>query len=226
MTIKRKKKGLPDLRPRSYTFPEKPDEKGHTHTPPAPQAIHHLAKKHGFPRDLDLATELTERWFWWRAYIEIGPGPQGSERRRFLQQMASRAGALEEGLDKIGSADRTLILETSPQLALDSLRRSVHELGVAAQFAARRVPKSRAGRRGDPDTIELLCKLWRLYHKAFGANAPRITRSGEKYSGRFFEFANDVLRLFDIRKTNNALGKAIEKAQSVVDSSDPAEAIP
>lgn len=216
MTTKRKAKRLPDLRPRGYTFPEEADEAGRAPAPPTPEEINRLAAKHLFPKEIDLAAELTERWYWWRSYVHIGPAPLGSVRKMFLQKMALRADGLVEAISKLGPAERNLILAISPQLDLDSLERTVHELERTSQIAARRILLSPAGRRGDQDTLNLLCKLWRLYQNAFGGNAPRITRSGDAYSGKFFDFADDVLRLIGIHKNNNGLGKAIEKAQKRV----------
>lgn len=228
MATKKARKVLPDLREVGYTFPEAADSQGRRPSPPAAENIRELAMKHNFAEHFDLVSELNECWFWWRAGAHFGPAVPGSVRRDFLIELARRAEDLAEAVTKAGSYERRLILdiETPDRLDLEAVEKYAQRLSAAAAVAARNVPRSAPGARGDPDTIDLLCKLWRVYLKAFGPNARRLTRSGDKYSGRFFYFADDVLRLFNICKSNMALGKAIEKAQTAVDARSSVPTMP
>lgn len=228
MAKERKRKELPDLRPRVYSFPEAPDAKGRTWSPPSEEEIRELATRHGFPPLFDLVGELENRWFWWRSGVQVGPPPAASVHRKFLQELALRANSLAEAVGKAGILERRLIFDAVlPQhLDLSVLERNSRRLAAAASVAARNVPPSVPGARGDPDTIELLCKLWRVYRSAFGSNARRLTRTGDRYSGRFFNFANDTLRLFGVRKSNQSLGKAIQKAQAAVAAREAQKRIP
>lgn len=214
----RKRKELPDLRPRGYTFPEGPDEDGRSHSPPTDEAIHALAERYHFPPDFDLAGRLRHQWEWWRADMQIGPDPTAQERRAFLHELAERAERLNDALSKAGTVERGLILDLYPPgtLKLDELRAGAHHLATAARVAERRVTPSRRGARGRVETVELLCKLWRTYRAAFGTDAPKLSRVGTVYGGAFFDFAGDTLRLFGVRMSNASLGKAIQKAQTAV----------
>ena len=89
-----------------------------------------------------------------------------------------------------------------------------------------KVRASKSGARGRVETVALLCRLWRIYRDAFGPDAARVTRMGTLYSGKFFDFANDTLRLFGVRMSNGALGKAIQTAQRAVIASDAKAAMP
>jgi len=228
MAKARKRKELPDLRPRVYSFPEGPDSTGRIPSPPSEDEVRRLANRHGFPAQFDLVRELEDRWFWWRTDVQIGRSPAASVHRDFLRELALRARLLNEAVSKIGILERRLIHNAvlPPHLDLDLLERHSRHLAAAAQVAAKGVPPSARGARGDPYTIELLCKLWRLYQSAFGPNARRLTRTGDQFSGRFFDFANDTLRLFGIRKSNQSLGKAIQKAQAAVAARDAKQRMP
>jgi hypothetical protein len=139
-------------------------------------------------------------------------------RKKFLRETARRAKQLEQAIEYVGSIERNAILEIvgSHNLDLNAVKRSVHFLWLGATAGARNIPPSQRGRHGDGPFIELLCKLFRVYLKAFGENAPRLSKT-HRYSGRFFSFAEDVLKTFGVRKSNHAIGKAIEKAIAAVD---------
>ena len=220
-----KRKALPDLSPRVVS-PDEPDARGRTHSPPTPQQILTLAKHHGFPPDFDLQERLDDRWSWWRFDVESGPPPTGSVRREFLRELSQRAELLAEAIGKIGVADRAVMLKADLRLDLEALTRMLHHVSSASRAAMQKVPPSRPGARGRADTIELLCKLWRLYREAFGPGAARVTRVGTVYGGKFFDFADDTLRLFGVRMSNAALGKVIQKAQRAVDARDAEARMP
>ena len=146
------------------------------------------------------------------------PVPPMAIHRRFLKEMARRAADLEEALTKAGSVQRSAILDAvgSGNVDFDVLKRSIRMLRLGALAGAESLEPTRAGPRGDDDTLKLLCKLFELNVEAFGENAPRITKAGG-YQGQFFDFAAEVLQMFGIRKSNAALGRAIENAIKIVD---------
>ena len=218
----KKRKVLPDLRPRIYSYPDQPDDTSRRDSPPSPEKIQKIAARHGFPVGFDLVEKLEDRWVFYHADVYSGAPPSGAVRRKFLRELADRAALLEDAITKAGNVERKLILDSIPsgRLDFDGLERGARELALAARVAEGNVPRSRRGARGNPETIELLCKLWRVYRAAFGDNAARLSRTGTRYGGRFFDFANDVLHLFGIRKSNDGLGKAIQKAQAAVAARD------
>ena len=185
--------------------------------PPSEDAIRLIAATHGIPESADLPRRLEEEWYWWRQSKQLGSPTPGAVRRQFLREVARRALALEESINKAGADERRALLDTFPptRFNLDALATGAHDLWLAASIASRHVPKTKAGHPGDPATHSLLCKIWLIYREAHGAGAPKISRSDE-YGGAFFRFAEDVLRVFGERKSNNALGKAIEKALAAV----------
>jgi hypothetical protein len=223
------RKELTDLRPRVYSFPERPGKDGRAWSPPSDVQLRELALRHGFPLDFDLAHHLEDSWFWWRADMQAGKPPTAAARKEFLKELARRAESLADAVNKAGIVERRLIFDVIPpaRLELDKIALDSHNLAQAAKVAVRRVRPSKKGARGDPDTIELLCRLWRIYRSAFGASARRVTRSGNQYSGRFFRFAEEVLRQFGVRrKSNMSLGKLIEKAQAAVGRREATKIIP
>jgi hypothetical protein len=220
----RKSKGLPNLhRPEGVViiFPEALDEYGHRPEPPSLEQLDQLARKHGFRVPFDAAGDLELLWYWWRGRLQVRPEPSGTERGQVLQAVARRAGGLADALRHAGANEQELINGAFPswQLDCETLLRIALRLEVASKTAAEMVAASKPGQQGDPVTIALLSRLWRIFRKAFGAAAPRISRS-DKYGGAFFEFADDVMRVFGVGKSNNALGKAIEKALRAVDRQD------
>lgn len=243
LSRKTRRKGvLPNMRWGSHRFPEGPNGRSR----PTSNDIEALARTHDFPESFDLVRRLTFCWEWWRGNVQHGPRRPASEHRKFLNEIARRASALEEALTKAGSevikaiaiADEhqraigrdglgRLVAPTGifdpqkPKLDLNALRKSVHELSRLATVAARSLPASSAGPRGSPDLINLLADLARIYRSAFGNDAPRITKA-DKYSGKFFDFVVDVLGLpaFGVTKSNSALGQAINKARALVDRRD------
>lgn len=217
-------KELPDLhRPAGAVIvhPEALDEYGHRPEPPSTEQLAQLARKHGFQVPFDVASDLEQLWYWWRGRLQVRPEPLGTERGYLLQELARRAGELADALRHAGDNEKKLIKEAFPswRLDCDAILRNAWRLEVSSKAAAKQVTASRPGQQGDPVTIDLLGRLWRVFRKAFGANAPRISRS-DKYAGAFFEFADDVLHAFGVGKSNNALGKAIEKALRAVDRQD------
>jgi len=136
--------------------------------------------------------------------------------KTFLKAMARRAEALEEAIDKAGSVERSAILDVvSSQnlelLDLKLLRRNLQVLRLGANAGAVNLKRTRPGPRGDEESLTLLVTLFDLNVRAFGPNAPRITKAS-KYEGRFFDFAKEVFQMFEIDKTDDALGRAIENA--------------
>lgn len=224
-TRSRRRKPLPDLRPRGHTFPEPPDERGRRIEPPSEDNIHGLAVKHGFPPEFDLVGHLNWRWEWWRGSLQHGPEPIGADRKRLLREIGQRANALADAIERTGGPERKLLLEAflAYELDLGDIERKCRQLARSASIAQRQVEPSKRGQKGDPAFDDLLYGLWRTYQKAFGADAPRLSRS-DRYDGPFFKFSNDVLRLFGIEKSNNGLGKAIEKILRAADRVDAAAA--
>lgn len=224
----RKPKPLRDMRPRVSSFPEKPDDKGRIFSEPAATDLDALARRHGFPPDFDLAERLDLSWFWWRNEIQSGSAPTATERRSFLLELAQRADLFREAVHKLGIPDRGLIFDCMLQpVDLAALERESRSLAAAAKVAARHVSSSKRGAKGNPDTINLLCKLVRIYREAFGPDAPRISRFGTQYGGKLFDFAEDVCRLFGVRDGgNNSLGKMLQKALNAVDARDAKSAMP
>jgi hypothetical protein len=206
------------MRPRTYSYPEPPDADGNVAEPPSSEQIEALALEHQYPVEIDLVKPIQDAWYWWRTHTQTEPMPPMADHRRFLKEMARRAAALEESLIKAGTVERSAILDAvgSQNMDFEGLRRSVQWLRRGAGTGATGLKKSRAGPRGDDETLRLVCKLFELNVKAWGQDAPRITNAG-KYSGRFFDFAADVLQIFGITKSNDALGKVIEKAIKIVD---------
>lgn len=224
----RKPKPLPDMRPRVYSFPEKPDEKGRVLSPPTAAELDALARKHGFPAVFDLAGRLEDRWYWWRADVQSGTAPTATERRNFLIELAHRADLFAEAVHRLGIPDRGLIFDcTLRPLDLDALERESRNLAAAAKVASRHVRASKRGAKGSRDSISLLCALVRIYRDTFSKDAPRISRVGTHYGGKLFDFAEDVCRLFGVRHAgNNSLGKMLQKALKAVDARDAKSAMP
>lgn len=218
MTSRRKSRELPDLRPKVHRFPEPPNNNGQQPTPPTRAKIESIAIRHGFPPSCDLVSEIERRWEWWRGDVQKGADPPATVHKKFLVEMAKRAKALEDAIERAGIVERRAIFDSVARhnLDLQLLERQLKWLRRGATAGARTVPPSRSGARGDPTLLNLLCQLFRIYTTAFGANAQRITKT-DKYSGPFFDFTFDVLREFGVQKSNQALGKAIEKAIAAVD---------
>ena len=220
----RKSKELPDLhRPEGVVIirPEALDEYGHRPEPPSTDQLEQLARKHGFQVPFDVTGELEQLWYWWRGRLQVRPEPSGTERGYLLQEVARRAGELADALRHAGDNEKKLITESFPvwQVDCEIMLRNAMRLEASSNAAAKQVTASKPGQKGDPATIDLLGRLWRIFRKAFGADAPRISRS-DNYGGAFFEFADDVLHDFGVAKSNTALGKAIEKALRAVDRQD------
>jgi len=207
------KRNLADLRPGVHRFPEPPDAGGNVPEPPSVEQIESLGRKHKYPDDFDLVKPIHGAWEWWRGRTQTGPEHPMADHKTFLKKMSRRAEALEEAIDKAGSVERSAILDVvgSQNLDLKVLRRNLQMLRLGANAGAANLKQTRAGPRGDEETLVLLCMLFELNVRAFGSNAPRITKA-EKYSGRFFDFAAEVFQMFGIHKTDDALGRAIEKA--------------
>lgn len=201
-----------------HSFPEPPDAEGYVPKPPSTEQIEELGRKHKYPFGFDLVNPIHSAWFSWRGHTQTGPELSMAVHRSFLEKMARRAEALEESLTKAGSVERSAILDIVGTHNLDfkGLQRSLQRLRLGADAGAAKLKPTRAGPRGDEETLRLLCDLFDVNVKAFGQNAPRITNA-EKYKGRFFDFAADVFQMFGIRKSNAALGRAIEKAIKIVD---------
>jgi hypothetical protein len=211
---RRKSHQLPTFPPNHYSYPNSHGPDGKRDEPPHQEGLRLLAQRHGFPPDFDLAEEIEDRWFWWRFDTVTGRMPPATVQRQFLREVSKRAAAIEEAIDKLPDDLRDDILESvggPAHLNLHQLKWSAHFLRMGCIAAVKKIPPSRRGARGNPELIRLLLKLFRLYRRAFGTNAARITKA-DRYGGRFFEFANDVLVAFGIHKSNQALGKAIEKA--------------
>ena len=204
---------LPEFPPDSYTYPES-SQNGHGKTAPDIATLRAIAEKHGFPPEIDLAEKLDERWFWWRFDVVTGRHPSASVQRKFLREVTRRVASLGQALDRVPEFLRRSILECaggSERLDVSSLRQALHVLRSASFAATERVQPSHPGAWGNPELIDLLMKLHRIWQEAFGANAARIGKA-DRYRGKFFDFANDVLKVFGIQKSNQALGKAIELA--------------
>jgi hypothetical protein len=60
--------------------------------------------------------------------------------------------------------------------------------------------------------------LWKMYLKEFGPSAKRITWNSGRFSGKFFEFCWDIAQLVGLKRTRDALGRAIMAAQSKADT--------
>lgn len=215
---KHRQRDLPDLRPRRHSFPETPDADGNVPEPPSSEKIAALARKHKFPVGFDLVKPIHAAWYWWRGRTQTGPDSPMADHRSFLEEMARRSEALEEALNKAGGVERSAIFNVvgSYDLDLEDLQRNLQMLRLGANAGAANLKPTRAGPRGDEKSLRLLCTLFDLNVRAFGPNARRITNA-DIYSGRFFDFAADVLQMFGIHKSNAALGKAIEKAIKIVD---------
>jgi hypothetical protein len=212
---------LPNMRGRGYTFPEGPGGR----SPPTDDEIAGLAQRHGFPVTFDLAGRLTHCWEWWRGSMQMGPEPPAKAHKEFLAELADRAQALEDALERAGAIERRAIQATiaAHELDLEKLRRSVRRLRLGAMIGTKTIARSPPGAHGDAPLAQLIFQLLRLYVGAFGPEAPRITKgaaasNGQIYSGRFFDLVDDVLRLpsFDVQKSNLALGKAIERVIRLV----------
>ena len=218
MNVKKKsRRNLPDLRPKVYSVPEPKDQHGIDSNLPSKEHIEALGKRHGYPTGFDLVNELQDAWIFWRGDVETGSEPTATEHRRFLQEIARHAKALEEALTKAGSVERSAILNVwgNRNLDFEALRQSVYQLWIGATVGVRSLKATRAGPRGDKATMRLICLLYKINVSAFGESAPRIARA-EKYQGRFFDFTSDVFLLFGIDKSNFALGRSIEKAIKIV----------
>lgn len=205
----RKRYQLPDLRSTTYTLVEpgcSDDE------------IREIHRKHHFPDETDLRALIRNAWFWWQPAWKAAPDPPASVRRRYLAETAARAQALEEALTHAGAVERSALRAAvgSHNLDLEELGRSVHSLCRAAKIAGKQIPRSKPGRRGHRADTNLLEMLYRVFCNAFGQDAARVSKS-DKYGGRFFEFADDVFRLFGAGKSNAALGKAIERMLKALD---------
>lgn len=216
---KRKGRELPDLRPKAIKFPEPPDANEKVPEPPAPEQIEKLARKYNYPANFELAKPIQDAWHWWRGDIQTGPDEPAAIHRKFLETMACRVKALEECLAKAGSTERRAIFDSvgSHNVNFSSLQQNLRMLRLGAKAGAKNLQPTRSGPRKEENTLRLLCKLFELNVRAFGQDAPRISNNLNEYSGQFFDFANDVLELFGIRKSNAALGKQIEKAIKIVD---------
>ncbi len=215
---KRKSPELPDLRPKAIKFPEPPDTDGNTPEPPTPEQIEKLARKYNYPADFELAKPIQDAWHWWRRDIQTGQDEPAAIHRKFLETMARRVKALEECLAKAGSTERRAIFDSvgSHNVNFSSLQQNLRMLRLGAKAGAKNLQPTPTGPRKEENTLRLLCKLFELNVKAFGQDAPRIAKS-DHYSGQFFDFADDVLKMFGIPKSNAALGKQIEKAIIIVD---------
>jgi hypothetical protein len=210
------------MRPRGHRFPEGPGGR----SPPSDEEIEALARRHGFPPEFDLNRDLYSCWEWWRGSVQSGPNPPASVHKKYMVELAVRAKALEEAIERAGVIERRAIFDTigaHNNLDLDELKRSVNWLWLGAVAGAKTISPSRVGRQGDPPLTQLLYMLLRVYVRAFGPDAPRLTKGGaavdgKTYSGRFFDLADDVLGLpaFNVRKSNTALGKAIERVLRLV----------
>lgn len=246
MKQRRKRSTLPDLRPRRYSYLGKAGDAGRFVFPDS--KIAQLAEKHGFPAQFNLPKHLEDPLLGWRADLTFGPPMPGAERKRLLRELAKRAKSFAEAARCAGDYERKLILEAlAPafQRATAAVRDNVRSqetpipinipsdrqwlavevafdrLEAAAIAAQSKVRQSRAGARGRQDEINLICGLWRAYRTAFGAAARRISWDGSRYSGKFLDFADDVLRqCCAINLPNQALGRAIMKAHKAVDLKD------
>jgi len=216
---KRKGRELPDLRPKAIKFPEPPDANEKVPEPPSAERIEALGRKHKYPDDFDLVNPIQSAWEWWRGRVQAGQDEPAAIRRRFLRTMSRRAEALEECLAKAGSTERKAIFDSvgSHNVNFSSLQQNLRMLRLGAKAGAKNLQPTQPGPRKEENTLRLLCKLFELNVRAFGQDAPRISNNLNEYSGQFFDFANDVLELFGIRKSNAALGKQIEKAIKIVD---------
>ena len=121
-------------------------------------------------------------------------------------------------IDKAGSVERSAVLDVvgSQNLDLKALRRNLQMLRLGANAGAVNLKRTRPGPRGDEESLTLLVTLFDLNVRAFGPNAPRITKAS-KYEGRFFDFAKEVFQMFEIDKTDDALGRAIVNAIKIED---------
>lgn len=221
MAKRAKLKPARDLRSPGYTLPEDLGEM------PADEKLLQLVVMHGFKKSAAAQQRLSLIIEWWRTEVAIAKDPNGSEptgkeRREFFETLIGRCEGLRDSLDKLDGLANKAIYENAKRwwggdsLDLKQLQRQTRLLQWAATAALPDIPNSKAGPPIDAPMRYLLIELWRLYLKEFGEDARRITQAGNVFSGKFFDFASDVLSLLHINKTNYALGKAIRAAQQYV----------
>jgi hypothetical protein len=224
---RQRKRPLPDLRPRGYTFPEGPGGQ----QPPEHHALLELATRHRFQNPEAVAATLADDvWFWWRALVQIGPTTPAAQSRELLRAIQDRAAALAEAIASCGQRETTLLHEwTTRQLDLPKLQEHLHDLQLTARIAAGHVPSSKRGRPNGPAGW-VARKLTTLWLEEFGERARRLSRRSKlnranpgsrrakdnvraMYSGPLFDFVSDTFALFGIEKSDEAIGKAIEGAR-------------
>jgi hypothetical protein len=232
----RKRGGVPDVRRVAYSY-------GAVETEGEQAAIRALAHKHHFPAKFDFPNRLSDALFWWRFNLAVGHGPSSTERKRYFRELERAARQFAGVAAHAGGYERSLIfcllapglqlserndwepakprepmaLNTTPDDSqwldvVDSFQR----LAEASVFAIAKVGRSRTGPRGRESELTLLRELWCIYRKGFGKAAMRITWNDaeSRFSGKFFDLADDVLREFcGVQLENLPLGRLIKKAQ-------------
>jgi hypothetical protein len=189
-----------------------------------------IKKACGFKPEFDLLAELRGIQIdlrGWRTYQPV----TAKAKRAFVKSIAFHSGGLSRLLK--GASDDELAYLVGDAAARpyekahgtkwssvsDRLRQVAKDFRWLEEHAeAARKREMPLGRREGHRLDSLFLVLRRLYVKAFGIRARRVTATGDIFSGKFLEFCVLVLPLFGERKLSNpTLGAIAIKAIAAVD---------
>lgn len=177
-------------------------------------AVTDLAACHKFPTDFPLENHLLAAWTWFEHHQQVAQRPPvtGKSIAIVLREISRSASALRDALAR-GAAPVRVALNRAIEHAveIDPLMTDLRELEVSAEIALTNIDASNGGRPVDRAFRSLLFDGCRIYLRAFGVNAPTITKA-DTYSGPLFAWCTDLFGAFKVNpKTNDAMGKAIER---------------
>jgi hypothetical protein len=220
-------KHLPDVSGPIFTLRDTLDQ----------ERVRDLAKHHQIADDYDLCGKLEDAAFWYDLLTASNERRlPHSKHKDYLRELLKRAKDLEDALRSMNSELAWQLHQAWPHLASkDDWRSRMQEdarnLARAANRAVENLPSTKGGRPMDEAFKRLLDTLIDTYEESTGKKAgyqceePYYDYLDEldndegsvddnekrRYLGPFIDFATQALELFGIKKTNVALGKALER---------------
>lgn len=181
-----------------------------------------LGVRHGISWEFNLPGKILRSWSWWRAHGQRHNVEGDVADRKCFDEVVKRIDALIESMRVVSPYQRGVLINISrvePYTIFYDVLKDLSVLREAVDKTLAALPKPKRGRRSVEARVELIAHLYSVYTDAFGERpVPRISKNLGEYGGPFFEFAKEVLYLYRDRPTRSALGRAIERAQAIVDA--------
>lgn len=201
-----KKRELPDHSTKSWA----------SRDPFSPEEAGEIAEEFSIRSDVGFLPRLNDAALWFLT-IRHTPIATLAEQKRLLQAFQKRGKDFLGCLDRLGPAERTLLLNELLPSSVDivRLREALDNVANAATVALQRIPVDRGGRPRRSSALNNYVYRLAILYKDGTGDAPGIAYDGELYTGPFFRFVTRCLKpvapqLVTPHK-NQSLGKVIQR---------------